>query len=229
MGSMNEAGLPVTNTSFYSIITPSLVVKSIVLQVDKLGSDKHQSWDICRIISPPWGTVVGWWQIWAFGSECIGSNFDCSSSDCRTATPWANSLLDPTLRSSWSLGLRNDHELCWRQPTQKVGGYRSAGQYQVAFLIQGVSGLVLQLSCKETRAISGRWRRCPGVSEEQHLATPELHQHLLRHSFQGPLKRHPETLPSGKPTVWCPFQAFIVYIQLLLVPEAICQPIRGHF
>lgn len=116
------------------------MVKSIVLQVDKLGSDKHQSWDICRIISPPWGTLVGWWQIWAFGSECIGSNFDCSTSDCRTATPWANSLLDPTLRSSWSLGLRNDHELCWGQPTQKVGVYRPAGQYQVAFLIQGVSG-----------------------------------------------------------------------------------------
>lgn len=88
---------------------------------------------------------------------------------------------------------------------------------------------VSQLSCKETRAISGRWRRCPGVSEEQHLATPELYQHLLRHSFQEPLKRHPETLPSGKPKVWCPFQVFIVYIQLLLVPDAICQPIRGHF
>ena len=67
------------------------------------------------------------------------------------------------------------------------------------------------------------------VSEEQHLATPELYQHFMRHSFQGPLKRHPETLPSGKPKVWCPFQVFIVYIKLLLVPDAICQPIRGHF
>lgn len=96
MGTMNEAGLPVTNRSFYSIAMPSLVVKSIVLEADKLGSDKHQSWDICRIISLPWGTLDGWWQIWAFGLECRGSSIESSTSDCRAATPWANSLLDPT-------------------------------------------------------------------------------------------------------------------------------------
>lgn len=78
---------PVTNKSFYSTVTLSLVVKSMTLEGDKLGSAKDQSWDISRIISPPWGTLKGWWEVWALWSECIVSNFDSSTSDYRTATP----------------------------------------------------------------------------------------------------------------------------------------------
>ena len=188
MGSMNEAGLPVTNSSFYSTAMPSLVVKSIVLEVDKLGSDKHQSWDICRIISPPWGTLAGWWQIWAFESECIGSNFDCSTSDCRTATPRANSLLDPTFRSSWSLGLTR-WPWAMLAPTY-AEGWRIQTSRTVPSSLPHSESLwpVSQLSCKVTRAISGRWRRCP-VSQRSSIS--QLLSYINTSwgtAFKGPLR-----------------------------------------
>lgn len=47
-----------------------------------------------------------------------------------------SNFLDPV--DHWDS--QDDRGLRWRQPTQKVGRYTPAGQYQVAFLIQGVSG-----------------------------------------------------------------------------------------
>lgn len=195
----------------------------MTLEGDKLGSAKDQSWDISRIISPisrhpkrmvrGLGTVVRMhsFQFWLFHFWL---------QDCNTHP--SNWLLDPTFwiqliiwTHKTTVGHAGASLLRRMEDTDQQDSTKRPSSSKAVFTP------IQQLAGKEKRSISGRWRSCHGVSKEQHFPTLEFISNSWGISFQGPHKRHPETLPSGKPKVWCPFQVFIVYIQLLSVPDAI--------